>query len=322
MKLRNVQMLVGLGCTLVFLILALRHVPLGDVRATVLNANPLWIAAAIVAYTVNLSIRAWRWQIILGVFRPIPYRSVAKALLVGYGLNAILPARLGEIFRAEYCRIDFGLLRPSALTSIVIERLFDGLTVVVCLGAGLLLADATTRVSRPLLEGLALGSLLFGGGLLLLIVLPGKILSRRFLRVPRLAEGLALVESGLRVLRTWRAVWLAMVTAIVYVPDTLSLWLLVKAVGVDLGFADALVLVGVASLSTLIPSGPAFLGTLQFAYGLAIGFAGAPRGLGVAAASLAQLTLFLPLAIVATCVLFHSSGRILAGPLVKGRRAS
>jgi uncharacterized protein (TIRG00374 family) len=311
MKLRSIQILAGLLCTFAFLALALRDVPLEAVRASLLEAHPLWIAGAILAYATGLSLRAWRWRSILRTFMPVPYRTVARALLVGYGLNAIMPARLGELFRAEFCNKDFGLPRPSALTSIVIERLFDGLTVVICLGTGLFLAAATARSSRPLVEVLATATLLFGGSLLVLLTLSGSVLSQVFSRFPRLAAKLTLVEHGLRILRTRRAAGVAILTATIYVPETLSLWLLVKALGVGLGVADSLVLIGAASLSTLIPSGPAFLGTLQFAYALAIGFAGAPRELGIAAATLVQGAVLLPLAVVATAILIHGSGRIL-----------
>ena len=64
-------------------------------------------------------------------------------------------------------------------------------------------------------------------------------------------------------------------------------------------------------------SGPAFLGTLQFAYALAIEFSGGSRALGIAAATLAQLCLLLPVAIVATGVLFHGSGSFLFSLLAR-----
>ena len=105
---------------------------------------------------------------------------------------------------------------------------------------------------------------------------------------------------------------------IIYLPDGLSLWFLVKAVGLTLGFGDTLVLVGMASLSTLVPSGPAFLGTLQFSYMLAIGFAGGPHAVGIAAATLAQLCLLLPVALIATGILTFGSGQLLTA-MVKGR---
>src|SRR5207247_3340234 len=125
-------------------------VPMEAVGATLASADPVWIGAAVPAYSVALSLRAWRWQIILRPVAAIPYPTVARALLVGYGLNAIMPARLGELFRAEFVKTDFGLPRVWALTSIVIERLFDGVTVVACLAAGLLLAAGTGQSAGTL----------------------------------------------------------------------------------------------------------------------------------------------------------------------------
>jgi uncharacterized membrane protein YbhN (UPF0104 family) len=127
-----------------------------------------------------------------------------------------------------------------------------------------------------------------------------------------------MVQRGFGILRTWQTLEIAILTLIIYIPDALSLWFLVKAVGLSLGFADTLVLVGLASLSTLVPSGPAFLGTLQFAYALASEFAGGSRAVGIAAATLAQLSLLLPIALVATGLLVHGSGRLLCS-MLRGR---
>jgi uncharacterized membrane protein YbhN (UPF0104 family) len=313
-RVRVIQITIGLVCTVFFLALALYRVRLGAVTTVLANADPTWIAAAIMAYAANLALRARRWQIILRPVAPIPYRQVARALVVGYGLNTIMPARLGELFRAEFFKKTFGLSRVWALTSIVIERLFDGLAVVACLGVGLSLA---VHKSRILVDILVTGGVLFGVILVGALCLAGPVMSRAFARFPGLSAQIHMVQRGFAILRTWRTAEVAAMTLIVYVPDALSLWCVVKAVGLALGFADTLVLVGAASLSTLVPSGPAFLGTLQFGYAMAIEFAGGPRALGVAAATLAQLCLLLPLAIVAAGILMHGSGNLLFALLTR-----
>jgi hypothetical protein len=122
---------------------------------------------------------------------------------------------------------------------------------------------------------------------------------------------MTMVQQGFEILRTWRTLQVIAITLIIYVPDALAVWFLVKAVGLTLGPADTLVVLGAAALSTLLPSGPAFLGTLQFAYALAIEFAGGARALGIAAATLAQFSLLLPLAIIATVIIVHGSGTAL-----------
>jgi uncharacterized protein (TIRG00374 family) len=317
MNVRIVQVVVGLACAVVFLALAFYRVQPGSVAAALANANPIWVGAAILCYAVNLSLRAWRWQIILRPVAVIRYQIVVRTLLVGYGLNTVMPARLGELFRAEFFKRSFGLSRVWGLTSIVIERLFDGLTVVACLGVGLVLSARTGHTAGVLTDALITGSLLFGVILLTVLCLSGSAMSRVLSRFPVLSTKMGMVQRGFEILRTWRTVEIAAVTLIIYLPDALSLWFSVKAVGLGLGFTDTLVLVGAASLSTLVPSGPAFLGTLQFAYALAIEFAGGTRAVGIAAATLAQLCLLLPVAVIATGVLIHGSGSLLFSLLAK-----
>src|SRR6267154_445448 len=115
MNVRLIQLVIGLACTLIFLAIAFDRVQLGAVSAALAGAQPVWIGAAMLSYAVNLALRAWRWQVILRPVAPIPYPTVARALLVGYGLNAVMPARLGELFRAEFFKKTFGLSRSTAL---------------------------------------------------------------------------------------------------------------------------------------------------------------------------------------------------------------
>ena len=163
-----------------------------------------------------------------------------------------------------------------------------------------------------LVHVLVTGSALFGAILIAALYLSGSMTSRVVGRFPGVSAQMAMARQGFEILWTWRTLEIVAITLMTYIPDALSLWLLVKAVGMTLSFPDTLVLVGAASLSTLVPSGPAFLGTLQFAYALAIEFAGGARALGIAAATLAQLCVLVPLALIAAGVLAHGSGRFLA----------
>ena len=119
------------------------------------------------------------------------------------------------------------------------------------------------------------GSAIVGLILVLGLCLAGPLMSRVLVRLPRVSAQVAMVQRGFEVLRTRRTAKVTALTLLIYLPDALALWFVVKSVGLGLGFADTLVLLGVASFSTVVPSGPAFIGTLQFAYALAIEFAGA-----------------------------------------------
>ena len=180
--------------------------------------------------------------------------------------------------------------------------------VIACLAVGLLLADATRQNAGILIDLLLTGSGVFGLILIVILCLAGPLRSRVLVHFPRVSTQMVMVLRGFVLLRTRRTAEIAAFTLIICLPDALVLWCVVKAMGLSLGFSDTLVLLGVVSLSTLVPSGPAFLGTMQYGYALAIEFAGGPRAVGVAAATLAQLCLLLPVALAAMAVLVHGWG--------------
>jgi hypothetical protein len=69
------------------------------------------------------------------------------------------------------------------------------------------------------------------------------------------------------------------------------LWSVLKAVDISLGWQEMLSVVGVASLSTLIPSAPGFVGTYQYAYAFTVSLFGYEPARGVAAATAVQIFL-------------------------------
>jgi uncharacterized protein (TIRG00374 family) len=318
---RPLHIVIGLLFALLFLALSLHRASFESIGSALAHAGPVWLTAAIIMYGMNLLLRAFRWQMILRPAAEVPFPAVARVLVAGYGMNTIMPARLGELFRADFLKHSIGLSRTAGFATIIIERLFDGFAVVGCLGIGLLLASWTRHPSTLLIELLIAGSLLFGMVLAAVLWFARLPVATAAARYPKMAEKFVAMQQGFAILRTNQTLMIAILTVLVYVPDALTLWLIVKALGLSLGFSDTLVLVGVASLSTLLPSAPAFLGTLQFAYVLGIEFAGGQAALGIAAATLVQLAIYLPVSIIAGGILAHGSGAALYA-VFSGRRTS
>ncbi len=74
---------------------------------------------------------------------PLNFREqAAVALVVGCAVNSLLPARLGELFRADFCKRQYGVKRSLVLGTIAIERLMDGIFVVTALVIGIVFARA------------------------------------------------------------------------------------------------------------------------------------------------------------------------------------
>jgi uncharacterized protein (TIRG00374 family) len=301
----------GLVCAGTLLWLALARTDIQEIERALRSADPVRIALGMAAYAANLLVRSVRWWLILRQVAAIRFQPVLTALLVGYGVNTILPARLGELFRAEFCKQRCGFPRIWALASIVIERLLDGIMVITCLGVGLLISHGSSEIGRVLGGVLAVAAAIFGSLLFAVLVLSGKSIPRWFDRWPRVSENMEMVRSGLNIVRSRSFPIMVAMSFVVYLLDILSIWLAVKAVGVTLSLGNSLVLTSAASLATLLPAGPAFLGTLQLAYALTMQFIGEPAAVGVAATFLVQACYYLPVAIIAVVVIAGGTGQTL-----------
>src|SRR5712691_9583182 len=114
----------GLIVSAVCLFLAFRSVPL----------HQLWaVAAAIPAQTLltcagmgsaALFLRGVRWRILLEAAEPVPLGTAFAVNSAGQMGNAILPARLGDLFRATNLG-RAGLDSGFALATVLVERVLD-----------------------------------------------------------------------------------------------------------------------------------------------------------------------------------------------------
>ena len=130
--LKNWKFWLGLVISAVALYLTLRGVPFADFARALTSANPLWFVAAVAALLVVLAMRAVRWAAIMPAAQAgsASIGTTFHAQNIGYMVNMILPLRLGEIARAVVIGLRTPVSTPAALSSIVVERLLDLVTVV------------------------------------------------------------------------------------------------------------------------------------------------------------------------------------------------
>jgi glycosyltransferase 2 family protein len=298
--------LLGLAVGLLLLWLALRDADPEALASLARRVRPEWIALALALYAVDLLARMVRWHLLLRQLAPgVAPRAVGETLLVGYAVNNLLPARLGELFRADYARRVLGVPRMAALGSIVVERGLDALIVVACLAAGLLAlaaaraggaggGDAGEELAASLGWIAAVGGLGLAG--LVALLAGGSLLARRAHGWTRLPEAvlrrLRDLGSGLATLRGPGGPAAVLLSPALWAIEAAALWCVVRAVGVALGLVETLVLVGAVSLSTLVPTAPGYVGSYQFVFALVLAGFGHAHAAGIVAATLVQVFLF------------------------------
>jgi len=269
---RRWQFWLGLIISVAFLYLALRGLRLKDVWETLHTANYWWLIPGVIVYFVAVGFRSWRWSYVLRPIQPVPARRLFPIVVIGYMGNNVYPARAGEFIRAYILWKKAGINVGSTLTTAVLERMFDGLMMLLFVFIALPFAPLPEALRRymPILTALMVGA---SGVFFMLAILPD--LTRRLYTwviehvvpirfrppVHNLADG---VLYGLQVLRSARAVFVVFgVTLIIWLLETVKYWLVMHCFDFRVSFLALMLVNGVVNLATIIPSAPAYLGTFD-----------------------------------------------------------
>lgn len=131
------------------------------------EVRPGYLVFAVVLTVISYMIRAWRWPFFFSE-RTLGYSDSYRCLIVGFFMNNILPARIGELVRAHLGGRVVRRSRALVLATIAGERLADGLAISV------LFAVLFTLGARP--EELEQGKALFYVASMFAIAAVGTIL--------------------------------------------------------------------------------------------------------------------------------------------------
>lgn len=318
---RAIRISLGIAISAVFLYLAFRGQDFGEIRDSLRETNLWWAIPALGLYFSGVYLRAIRWRILL---RPIAPQATSRMLfpivVIGFMANNILPLRAGEIVRSVVIGREFNVRKTSALATIAVERIFDGITMLAFLAVSMVFVSFTSE-----LQNLALISFLIFAGLLLgmvLLTFAGHFVSRVLqlvlgplpdgvsVKVERMAESFL---GGLGVLKNRGDLAKVVLTSVgAWLLEAGMYYLLAVGFGAQvrevMTGAVTLLTTGVANLSTLIPGAPGYIG--QFEYGVKLvldGAFGVPESQALAYAILVHAALFFPITLLGLFEWFRRS---------------
>ena len=317
----------GAGVLLAGILLwwVLRDVHWGDLRAQISAASPTLIVLAVALATATFPLRLIRWRLLLraddgSALPPLP---LWHAIAMGFMANNILPFRMGELMRTYAASRLAGARFSASLSSVAVERVFDALTVVALLGAGLLLAGLPTGVElfgTPVARVatasgvLVIGALAAGIGVVsfpraaeraIRRLVPGESLASRLIR---LVEG---IRHGLGVLRSpGRAGAVVLWSIVIWLVNAASFWVMLRAFSLPVGFAGALLMQGVLVLGIAAPTTPGFVGVFEAIIKAVLLLFGVASDRAVAYAVTYHLTTFLPIVLLGVWSLLRTSVQI------------
>jgi len=244
----------------------------GKIWSSLQQAQYIFLIPALALYFFGVGIRAARWHFLLRDLKPIPIRSLFRTVVIGYAANDLLPARMGEIVRAFLLGREERISKTSTFVTILIERLFDGLTMLTFIVAASFLLHFT---DEELAMRVRLVSSLFIAAILVLAVFAG--MPQRVVRIADFfvqhlpekfqARARKLTHSfldGLGVLRNPRDSFIVFTLSIfAWLCETGMYAVLALGFGMSLRFAIYLLAAAFANLVTIAPSTPGYVGVFD-----------------------------------------------------------
>lgn len=272
--------IIGAVLAVALLLWALRGVHLDQVVDQIRDSDPWPLALGVLLASLTFVIRLARWRLLLRDESGLPLKPwpLWHAVAIGFMANNVLPFRAGELVRVFAATKLSGSRFTSTMSSIAVERIFDALTVIGLLAAGLLVSDLPSGVvvggvslahAAQVAGLLALGALLPAGAIVAFplaaerivrrVLPPGKLVERIIDMIEGIRHGLTSLRSPglLAGVVFWSLVhWLL---------NAAALWVTFAAFDIPVGFEGALVLQGVLAIGITVQLTPGFVGQFEAA---------------------------------------------------------
>jgi len=264
-------------------------------------------------------VRGFGWKYLLAPVGRFSGWRLFSPVAIGYMANNLFPARLGEFVRAYVVGKREGVSKSSALATIVIERIFDGLTLLLILAAVSVFFPYPVWVQRGgwIVAGIFLGLSVFlalvsvklAFGLRLIDATLGRWLPGM---ADRMKSRLECFVVGLDVKNHWRDALRALVACMLRWAFEACIYLSVVAA---MGLGDrvpvhgALFVMVAVNIAAMVPSAPGYVGPVQFACVEALGVFGIEQSPAFAYSLLLHAAIFFPITLAGfACVVKHKVG--------------
>ena len=302
--------LVGGALAIALLLWALRGVHLAEVVRQIRNADPWPLALGVVLASLTFPVRLIRWRLLLRsqTGEALPALPLWHAITIGFMANNLLPFRAGELVRVFAVTKLSGTRFTTAMSSIAVERVFDGLTCVALLVLGLVTSNLPSGV---VVGGVSVaraaqvaGVISFAAlvvavamvafpaaaeGVIQRIFPPSRLSERLISMIEGFRHGLSSLRSPALLVRV--SVW----SVVLWLLNALALYVSFASFDIPVGYGGALLLQGILVIGISVQLTPGFVGQFEAAIVAALALYGIPNGVASSYAIAFHGATFLPI---------------------------
>ena len=282
---KNKGLLAGILLGVLLVYLSLGELDLPSVLEGFQRIRFTYVAIALFTLLVMQVLRSYRWGVLLSPIEKVDQVSLFSVTCVGYMLIVAIPARIGEFARPYLITRKSKIKMASALGSIVLERAFDFLTIMMLFPIVMFLAPIPPWLSNSAIP-LLLAVITMFGLLILLIVkrdvsmgfmraflkrLPDKFSQRLEGVIAHFIDGFKVIESPMLF------IYIVFLSLLIWLAHVLSIYAFFFALGLDLSLVAALTTMVVLIFGLTVPTAPGFVGNWHYFTMLALVLFGISR---------------------------------------------
>ncbi len=305
----------GLAISVLLVWWTLHDVSLSELWEHISGVRIVLFLLAVGVATLTFPLRTVRWQYLLRLEgETLPFVPLWHATAIGFMATNLLPARAGEFARAYAARRLTGAPFSTAFASIAVERMVDGITLVILLVVGTWAGGfgVDTTIGAVTLGQIArTASVTFFGILVIAIVvvqrperalamtrtvaqalLPHRWGDRTIHFVQGLLSGLEALRSPKRLLAV--LFW----SLVVWLTAAASLWIAFLAFSIDVPWSAAIMLQSLLAFGVAVQFSPGFFGQWEVVCRYALALYGVPAGPAVSYAFGFHLGGFIPITLL------------------------
>ncbi len=296
--------LIGLIITTLCLVVFFRQINLKDVLEALARFHWWYLIYGVASLSFGYAMRILRWSIMLkATGAATSFAECSAPFLGSIALNNILPLRLGDVVRALVFPRSMGITRVTATSSLFMERLIDLMSLLSCFAIGLFAIQAITIPEE--IKSTAVTLSVFGGVTLMLGFLYSAKLARLFNGLAEKSGStvkVAVVYNAVQGLlerfnsmsRPKALFGMIIISMLVWIGEAGLFYFVLLGTGVESSPVMALLVMALATLSTLVPSSPGYVGPFHLAAFTAVSLVGGTAGQAASYAVIVHLALWLP----------------------------
>lgn len=167
------QLIIGLIVAFAAVFYTMRNVSVSELLDSFRHVNYIFLVPSFILMCLTYLARAIRWRTLLAPVKEVRTIELFSPLMVGF-MAGVLPARAGELIRAYLLGKKFNMSFASSLATIVVERLFD-LVCLLVLFSWILVFHGEIFETDIAWSGISIRDLAFQFGLASVVLVVGLI---------------------------------------------------------------------------------------------------------------------------------------------------